>query len=328
MEASRFNIPRDKKYRQTLSRDNRRQVTRRFVHRLARWVESRFILKEQSKKKPSAIIIRPAKKTLSTCIMTMNAAHRIGPLLEYMRPLSDEMVVGVDSKSADETYELCQAYQAKGIIDELFIIENEALTCNGGMEALVEHCHGDWVLRLDDDEFPEPQFIQWKDQALATERFTHYKLPRLHLCSIEPMRWINDGYLYPDFQMRLFQNKPELLTFPGAVGHLGIQCAGKKGRLNSINLIHLNLAINPRYKREEKLQKYIIRQNGGWVHPVNEHALLFEDFSYHTEAYRHPDPDFCRLLESTVRHQRTRYEAEYQEKANPESMITPAIVSP
>jgi glycosyltransferase involved in cell wall biosynthesis len=301
MKASEFALQRDKRYQQVFRRDMRRQRARRLAHRIAELYENWWVrprLEQQSR-------FSDSRPKLSTCIITMNSAQRIRPLLEYIRRFSDEIVVGVDSKTTDETFNVCQ-----GLADELFVIESDALTCNAGLEPLVDRCHGDWVLRLDDDEFPEPHFEQMVTGLISTHRYTHYKLPRLHLSSIDPLLWINDGYLYPDYQMRLFRNDKSLLKFPGAVGHLGIECAGRKGRINSVNLVHLNLAINPRFKREQKLSTYIERLNGGWVHPVNEHALLFEDFQYRIEPYEYPDPAFCRLLADTVRHQRDWYEAQ------------------
>jgi hypothetical protein len=110
--------------------------------------------------------------------------------------------------------------------------------------------------------------------------------------------------------MRLFINDKSQLKFPGAVGHLGIECQGRKGRINSVNLIHLNMAINPRFKREAKLETYIKRLNGEWVHPINEHALLWEDFNYQIEPYRYPDHTFRQLLIDTTRHQRDWYVAQ------------------
>lgn len=306
MKASEFAIQRDQKYRDTLRRDTRRQQVRRMAHQAGRAYEQAVLLPRWKK------AAREGGPKLSTCIMTMNSQDRIRPLLEYVRQFSDEVVVGVDSKTTDNTHQACE-----GLADELFVIQSEALTCNAGMEALVSRCHGDWVLRLDDDEFPEPLLTEILPGLLRETRYTHYKIPRLHLCSIEPLRWINDGYLYPDFQMRLFRNDPALLKFPGAVGHMGIECAGPKGRLNSVNLIHLNLAINPRFKREEKLGTYIRRLNGGWVHPVNEHALLFEDFPYRIEPYAAPNEAFARLLTETVRHQRDIYEARHLAEAAP-----------
>ncbi|HEY9745966.1 MAG TPA: glycosyltransferase [Oculatellaceae cyanobacterium] len=296
MSITDWQLPRDREYYRVYRRDMRRQKVRRFAHRIATWVENSWRVPQWKKAGQ-----RPRPK-LSTCIITMDSAERIQPLLRYIRSFSDEIVVGVDSKTTDNTFEVCQ-----GLADELFIIQSDALTCNAGLEALVERCHGDWVLRLDDDEFPEPHLTELLGGLLSTDRYTHYKMPRLHLCNIEPLQWINDGYLYPDFQMRLFVNNRSLLKFPGAVGHLGIECQGPRGRLNSVNLIHLNMAINPRFRREEKLEKYIRRLNGGWVHPVNEHALLWEDFNYRIEPYNYPDPAFRQLLIETTRHQRDWY---------------------
>lgn len=292
-----FDIRRDRAYYSTLAADTRRQRFRRWAQWWGVAYETQCVYPRWEK-----AASKPGPK-LSTCIMTMNGEHRIRPLLEYIRTFSDEIVVGVDSKTTDNTLAAC-----KGLCDELFVIESDALTVNAGLEKLINRCHGDWVLRLDDDEFPEPHFARYKNGILAQEKYTHYKLPRLHLCNIHPMQWVDDGYLYPDYQMRLFKNDKSLLTFPGAVGHLGIRCAGPKGRLNSINLVHLNLAINPRFKREEKLATYIKRLNGGWVHPVNEHALLFEDFKYNIKPYSHPDAQFIKTLADTTAHQRDVYE--------------------
>lgn len=309
MDACSFAIQRDRAYYRIYNRDMRRQKVRRFVHQLGLWFEDRWIRPQWEASSQSS----KSGLKLSTCIMTMNSAERIQPLLRYIRSFSDEIVVGVDSKTTDNTLEACQ-----GLADEVFVIQSDALTCNAGLEALVARCHGDWILRLDDDEFPEPHFAKLVTGAISTQRYTHYKLPRLHLCNIEPLEWINDGYLYPDFQMRLFVNDKSLLKFPGAVGHLGIECQGRKGRINTVNLVHLNMAINPRFKREAKLETYIKRLNGAWVHPINEHALLWEDFRYRIEPYRYPDSAFCQLLIETTRHQRDYYISKHR---NPQPAV-------
>ncbi len=296
----REGILRDDAYTRTFKQDMRRQRLRRWVHGLAALYEQYRYVGTWKKPLPGP---RP---TLSVCIITMNSANRIGPLLQYLTPYVDEIVVGVDSKTTDDTLAVCEP-----IADTCFTIHNEALTCNGGLKELVSRCTGDWVLRLDDDEFPEPHFFDYVPGLLTQSKFTHFKLPRLHLScwddAHESLWWLNDGYLYPDFQMRLFKNEEKLLTFPEAVGHTSIGCAGKRGKINTVNLVHLNMAINPRWKREEKLAKYIQRLNGGWVHPVNESALLFEDYAYQVQRYDYPDVGFIRTMADTITHQRSVY---------------------
>jgi glycosyltransferase involved in cell wall biosynthesis len=304
-----FDIIRDKQYFQVYKRDMRRQKLRRIVHGLQACFEKSFKV-PQWKARSSQLATNPNRLRLSTCIITMNSANRIRPLLEYIRSFSDEIVVGVDSKTTDNTFEVCQ-----GLADELFIIESTALTCNAGLEELVSHCHGDWVLRLDDDEFPEPLLHEILPALLseANEKdITHYKMPRLHLSNVAPFEWVDDGYLYPDYQLRLFVNKPDLLIFPGPVGHKGIECHGSRSKLHSVNLVHLNLAINPRFRREEKLKTYIKRLNGEWVHPVNETALLFEDFHYKIRPYKADNTAFLHQMEETVKNQYAVYEAVYK----------------
>lgn len=279
---------RDFKYYKTLMQDL-------LWHQIRRW---RHQLGVQQEKKV-AWLQTPAPRNgqrLSVCIITMNAADRITPLIAHCKTFADEIVIGVDSKTTDNTFDVCQQAGA----DTVFWIQNDAQTCNAGLEALVDHCTGDWILRLDDDEYMEPEFLPLIGNFMHQPHFTHFKFPRLHLCQVHPLLWINDSYLYPDYQMRLFKNDKRLLHFPGAVGHTSITSDGPKGRVFGINIIHLNLAINSLEKRQAKLNRYIERHHGGWVHPINEYALLYERFNYRIEPYRHPDAGFCKLLTHVV----------------------------
>jgi glycosyltransferase involved in cell wall biosynthesis len=283
---------RNLKYYYTLRKDLMWHAFRRWQHRLA-------VAKEYR----SGLYERPAPAhnlRLSTCVITMNAASRIAPLIAHAKTFSDEVVIGVDSKTTDDTFDVCQQAGA----DVVFWIHNDALTCNAGLEQLVKACSGDWIVRLDDDEYLEPQFLKIKDALIAQDYYTHYKFPRLHISGIHPLRWVNDSYLYPDYQMRLFKNDLSMLKFPGAVGHTAITSSGPKGRICSTNIVHLNLAINSRQQREAKLERYIVRHHGGWVHPINEYALLYENFAYRIEPYQHSDKAFCDLLTSVVLGQR------------------------
>lgn len=285
---------RDFKYYYTLNKDL-------IWHAFRRWQHQQGVKREAASGLYQQELPRHNLR-LSTAIITMNAAHRIAPVIAHAKTYSDEVVVGVDSKTTDDTFDVCKAAGA----DVVFTIQNDAMTCNAGLKDLVKACSGDWVLRLDDDECMEPQFARIKDSLMVQDHYTHYKFPRLHLCSTEPLRWINDSYLYPDYQMRLCRNDMSLLHFPGAVGHTSITAKGPKGRIFGTNIIHLNLAINTRQQREAKLERYIQRLEGGWVHPINEYALLYEDFGYRIEPYTHPDAEFCALLASTVASQRAQ----------------------
>jgi glycosyltransferase involved in cell wall biosynthesis len=278
-------IIRDKLYHHTHSRDMRRQWARRLTHYWQAKTQQQFSWPQWGK-------VTQTRQTLSICIITMNAAQRIEPVLKHLRPLADELVIGIDSKTTDNTLALCKPYA-----DECFMVDNPAATCNGGLKDLVSRCHGDWVLRLDDDELMVPDFERFIPALMAQTRFTHFKIPRLHLCGFDPLMWVDDGYLWPDYQLRLFKNDGSLLRYPPPVGHVGIECDGPRGRLPSLPMIHLNLAINDRSRREAKLRKYIDRHHGQWVHPVNETCLLYEDFNYRVRPYRHGDTHWLQTLQ-------------------------------
>lgn len=308
---------RDVRYWHTYFCDMIRQKVRRLAK--ACWAKPRETWTVLPQWRRAAAKSTPEASTentrLSTAFLTMNASSRLRPVVEAVRGFSDEVVVGVDSKSDVATWQLCQQLQAEGWIDVLFRHENPHLTCNAALEAMVDHCSGDWILRLDDDELIEPSFAQYKQAILATQQYTHYKLPRLHLCGVRPLQWINDGYLYPDYQLRLFRNDKQLLQFPGPVGHSNISCAGPRGKLHTIHLIHLNLVIFSRAQREEKLQRYVRRAVEGteqvrpWVHPINERVLRFEDYSYQIDLYQCQTQAFWQQLTRIIDHQRGQWEA-------------------
>ena len=279
----------DFKFYKTLGKDNFWNSIRRISRKLKLAKELKSDLYQ-----PFTLTTTPQK--LSVCIMSMNAEDRIAPVVKHALTFADEVVIGVDSKTTDNTLLVAQQAGAH----KVFIIQNQALTCNGALEELTKVCTGDWVLRLDDDEYMEPEFLQIKDRLIYQEEITHYKFPRLHISHVKPLKWINDGYLYPDYQMRLFKNDLALLDFPAPVGHASIGCSGRRGKVHGVNIIHLNMAINSREKREAKLEKYIKRLNGAWVHPINLFALLFEDYHYRIIPYQHANKAFCDLLERVV----------------------------
>jgi hypothetical protein len=70
-----------------------------------------------------------------------------------------------------------------------------------GLDAAVAECPDGWILRLDDDELPTPEMVEW----LEYEHFTatdHWCFPRLHLWG-DTQHYIPTPPLYPDLQTRL-----------------------------------------------------------------------------------------------------------------------------
>jgi glycosyltransferase involved in cell wall biosynthesis len=293
-------IIRDFTYRKTIWGDSvrqRLQRTTKVIHNMVeRWWTIPCVLRPKTIKNKTAL-------TLSTAIFAMDSAHRLQPLLAYVRSFSDQVVVGVDSASTDDTWLRCQQWQAEGLIDVLFNLDNTTGMEQARLEQLLQYCSGDWIFRLDDDEYPEPAFAKLKPALIATTTLTHYKIPRLHICQTKPLKWINDSYLYPDYQIRLFRNDPALLSDADTIG-----CKGQGGNLHTLHLVRLHLASNPRMKREHTLRHCIEKLNGVWIHPINERTLLFENFNYNQKTYQCPDRHFWDLITQVCDHQRQLYE--------------------
>jgi len=90
------------------------------------------------------------KQTLSVALATHNEEANIGPCLESVKGLADEIVV-VDGSSTDKTAEIAKSFGAKVLVKEnlqMFHINKQKA---------IDTCTGDWILQLDADERVSPQ---------------------------------------------------------------------------------------------------------------------------------------------------------------------------
>jgi len=85
------------------------------------------------------------KKKLSVVLATRNEQENIGPCLESVRDIADEIIV-VDENSTDDTREIAERYGAK-----VFIVKHQPIFHKTKQKAL-DKATGDWTLQLDADE--------------------------------------------------------------------------------------------------------------------------------------------------------------------------------
>ncbi len=179
---------------------------------------------------------------LSICCLSGGSPDRLAALLTILRPVADELVVAVDDRvdrdrlgAASELADTLVAYPFAEPVERPF----------GWLHSL---CHGDWIFRIDDDEVPSAGLLE----ALRApeERLTHAWVPR---------RWLwNGGWLAedpwaPDWQLRLV--RPAAARFPGQM-HVPVQASGPHAYLEGAALYHLDLVVNDRAAREEKVSRY------------------------------------------------------------------------
>lgn len=132
---------------------------------------------------------------ISAVIISKNVARTIGPCLEALRQIADEIIV-LDSYSDDGTVEICRQFGAR-------VIPHEWLGYGPTKNAGHALARNDWILSLDADEVLSPELIlslrNWHprpNEVYALDRITSFA-----------GRWIRHCGWYPDWKVRLFDRR-------------------------------------------------------------------------------------------------------------------------
>jgi glycosyltransferase involved in cell wall biosynthesis len=121
---------------------------------------------------------------LSACIIAMNEADRIGPCIQALQGLADEVVL-VDSGSSDDTVDVARKLGAKTFF--------RPWTGYGPQKRFSEECAShDWILNLDADEIVSPELAAEIRTLLASEpplRAYRIKLRTVYPGQSKPRLW-------------------------------------------------------------------------------------------------------------------------------------------
>jgi hypothetical protein len=146
--------------------------------------------------------------TLSLCVLTRNSSKRLAELIDESRAFADEVVIGVDTSSSDDTFDIAARHA-----DVVFRFEHTGGPGPARMIPL-EFASGDWILSLDDDERMDSAFRELRTAFLADGRYSHYWFPRKWLVATEPPTYLRALPWFPDWQPRLFRNDRRLVWCP------------------------------------------------------------------------------------------------------------------
>jgi hypothetical protein len=178
---------------------------------------------------------------LSVCCLSGGPPGRLGALLALLRPVVDEIVVGLDDRVDLDRF---------GAVPELCDVlvrypYAEPVECPRAW--LASQCRGDWIFSIDDDEVPSVGLLA----ALGglDPELTHALIPRRWLWEDG---WLADDPWSPDWQLRLF--RADAVSFPGVM-HVPIKASGAHAYLG-VPLYHLDLVVNTRAQREAKASRY------------------------------------------------------------------------
>jgi glycosyltransferase involved in cell wall biosynthesis len=188
-------------------------------------------------------------------------------LLNSLAHFSDELVVILDNDDP----EIHQRTASRA--DKV-----KVSTGKGSFEAYVEdifeNCTKDWIFRIDDDESLDPRWTREAiDHYISDRAATGYSIPRKWYVSRE--KYINVSPWFPDHQLRLFRNLPEMIKLPRFV-HDPMEVTGETRRIDHLFIEHWVLLLEDRQGREEKAARYEAN------HPNNHYDkyYLYENYEY------------------------------------------------
>jgi len=186
---------------------------------------------------------------LSVSIITRNSGARLAESIAQARRFADEVVIGVDADSQDNTWDV-----AADLADTVYRFKHPQQLAPAHLLAL-RYCRGQWLLRLDDDEYMEAGFEEIVPELLQTQALTHYYLPRKWVVSLNPPRYMHAVPWYPNYALRLLRNDPALVWKPPRY-HSGYLVAGPGAEEARCAILHYEPVICPPELLEQKLKAY------------------------------------------------------------------------
>ena len=201
-----------------------------------------------------------SRPTLSLCILTKDSGSRMRDLLLDGRRFADEILVGVDAASSDETESV-----AAGLADVVFRFEHAGVQEHARL-LLLEFASAEWVLALDDDERMDSAFGDLRAELLSDLRYTHYWFPRKWLTQLQPPAHLDALPWLPDWQLRLFRNDRKLVWASPRL-HDPYMVIGMGCREDRTAIVHYERVI---FDEDVRRRKMANRRNRWGASPYDE----------------------------------------------------------
>lgn len=144
---------------------------------------------------------------VTVVIQTHNEEANIAACIESVILFTDSIVL-IDTESTDKTIELAKQYEV-----QIFTFPYSRYV-EPARQFGIEKSPTDWVFLLDADERIDDKLAAEIQQAIASQPYTHYKIPRQNIFAKK--RWLKHGGWWPDHQTRLIY-KPSLKEWPARI---------------------------------------------------------------------------------------------------------------
>ena len=186
---------------------------------------------------------------ISGLVITHELTAEAVPWLAEAARVFDELLVFVDEERA------VPGVHARAQDAGATVFSSHAKTLyDSDFRHMVATCAGEWVVRLDADE---ELSREWHDPSwrsiFSTADVSHFWCPRRWLTS--PEFYLADKPWWPDYQLRVFRNRPSEITFPTRP-HEITAVRGNAGYFRSLAIHHHDLWMSRRHVREAKADNY------------------------------------------------------------------------
>ena len=194
---------------------------------------------------------------LSGVLITHQLSDEAVEWFSGVRGIVDELVAFVDEDRAAPDVDVKLQHLGARILNT-----RSAAFYNADFAAMVAACRGEWLLKIDYDEelSHEWQDPRWRDEVLRQDEFNHFWCPRRWLTTVD--KYIASEPWWPDWQLRLFRNQPDAITFPNQL-HETMRMNGEAGYLRTLAIHHHDLRLASRAAREAKAAGYERQRPGG-----------------------------------------------------------------
>jgi len=214
-------------------------------------------------------MVRPPR--LSVCLTTYNRGAILPLVLDNVDAVADEIVV-VDNFSTDATAAIVARYAKARLLRRAF---PGSLGLNKNLS--IDAATGDWVLIVDSDELLGDELRRRLPRLIASRLLDYYKLPRYWLSPAVEDHYVHSDKHYPDWQLRLFRNRP-FFRYPGDSGvhhHFPREGRGRGRKIAGCHLFHLDFLLLDRAQRERKVAERT--RTDPRSRDTNRAFYLFED---------------------------------------------------
>jgi len=164
-------------------------------------------------------------------VLTRNSGPRLARLLDEVSSFADEILVGVDAGSTDNTLDV-----AIERADKVFRFRHSGQMAPARMLPF-RYASGDWILSLDDDESIDDNFDALLGGLMTNDLVTHYWFKRKCVVSLNPCEYVHGLPWYPDWQLRMFRNDIRLVWKP-PIPHSGYNVLGIGCREERASIFH------------------------------------------------------------------------------------------